>query len=80
MASPRGEVVGTDYNGAFLDLAPPSHVVSRSEVNDVSVIIVGGETGCTANLTKGASIEEEIDSFSAGQLAPASLSKDAWIC
>ena len=62
-----------------LDLAPAADVVGGGERRDVAVFVVGREARDAAHFAECTVVEQEFDTFPAGQLAPATLSDDAGI-
>ena len=77
MAAARGEIIGADDARPAGDPAFAANVVGRREVADVAAVVVGRETGETADLAKTALIEQQRDALAAVELATAALAHDA---
>ena len=76
MAPARGEIVGTDDDQPVADFAPAANMVGRCEAGDATRVVVVSKAGEAANLPEAARIKQQIDSLTAGQLAPLTLAED----
>src|SRR5882672_381086 len=79
MTTARGEIVGAHHNGSSVDLAPATDMVGGREAGDPSILVVVREACEAADLAKAASVEQQIDSLPAGQLAARALANHARI-